>query len=254
MDPAGKIAIVTGGASGLGEATARSLAAAGAQVVSLDLNDASTSGIMALRCDITDPDSVEQAMATVLERCGRIDICVNSAGIGGVEQIATAKAPCDLASFRRVIEVNLMGAVHVTRLAAHHMIANSPTGADGERGLILNACSIAAFGGQEGMGAYTATKAALVGLTLVWARDLSRHGIRVMGIAPGFFATPMTAGMPEPLIDELVAGTEFPRRAGTPQEFAELALFIVRNPMLNGDVIRLDGGTRPPARTSWAAG
>jgi len=252
MDPAGKVAIVTGGTSGLGEATARALIAAGAHAVSLDLNGATD--IPSIHCDVTDPDSVAAAIAAVVQRWGHIHICVNSAGIGGIGPIATAEGPGDLATFRRLIEVNLMGAVHVTRLAAHHMIANPPSGPDGERGLILNACSIASFEGQEGMGAYTATKAALAGLTLVWARDLSRHGIRAMGIAPGFFATPMTAGMPGPLVQELLADAEFPRRAGTAEEFAELALFIVRNPMLNGDVIRLDGGTRPPARTSWAAG
>lgn len=250
MDPAGKIAMVTGGASGLGEATARALIGAGAHAISLDLDGAAD--IPSIRCDVTDPDSVAQAMAAVLERWGQIHICVNSAGLGGIGQIATAEGPGDLATFRRLVEVNLMGAVHVTRLAAHHMIANPPSGPDGERGLILNACSIAGFEGQEGMGAYAATKAALAGLTLVWARDLSRHGIRAMGIAPGFFATPMTAGMPGPLVDELLGTVEFPRRPGTAEEFAELALFIVRNPMLNGDVIRLDGGTRPPARTSWA--
>ena len=252
MDPAGKVAIVTGGASGLGEATARALIAAGAHAISLDLNDATD--IPSIRCDVTDPNSVAGAIATVLDRWGHIHICVNSAGIGGIGQIATPEGPGDLATFRRLVEVNLMGAVHVTRLAAHHMIANPVSGADGERGLILNACSIASFEGQEGMGAYTATKAALAGLTLVWARDLSRHGIRAMGIAPGFFATPMTAAMPPSLVEELVTGAEFPRRPGSAEEFAELALFILRNPMLNGDVIRLDGGTRPPARTSWAAG
>jgi NAD(P)-dependent dehydrogenase (short-subunit alcohol dehydrogenase family) len=252
MDPAGKVAIVTGGTSGLGEATARALIEAGAHAISLDLNQATD--IPSIRCDVTDPDSVAGAIAAVIQRWGHIHICVNSAGIGGIGPIATAEAPGDLATFRRLIEVNLMGAVHVTRLAAHHMIANPPSGPDGERGLILNACSIASFEGQEGMGAYTATKAALAGLTLVWARDLSRHGIRAMGIAPGFFATPMTAGIPAPLVQELMADAEFPRRPGTTREFAELALFILRNPMLNGDVIRLDGGTRPPARTSWAAG
>jgi NAD(P)-dependent dehydrogenase (short-subunit alcohol dehydrogenase family) len=252
MDPAGKVAIVTGGTSGLGEATARALIEAGAHAISLDLNQATD--IPSIRCDVTDPDSVAAAIAAVIQRWGHIHICVNSAGIGGIGPIATAEAPGDLATFRRLIEVNLMGAVHVTRLAAHHMIANPPSGPDGERGLILNACSIASFEGQEGMGAYTATKAALAGLTLVWARDLSRHGIRAMGIAPGFFATPMTAGIPAPLVQELMADAEFPRRPGTTREFAELALFILRNPMLNGDVIRLDGGTRPPARTSWAAG
>jgi len=189
MDPAGKVAIVTGGASGLGSATALALAAAGASPIALDFDDSSANGIDDIRCDVSDPASVEAAIAHVMAKAGRIDICINCAGIGGIGQIATAQGPGDLAAFRRIVDTNLMGAVHVTAYAAHHMIANEPSGADGERGLILNACSIASFEGQEGMGAYTATKAAVAGLTLVWARDLSRHGIRAMGIAPSFFAT-----------------------------------------------------------------
>lgn len=250
LDPRGKIIIVTGGASGLGAATAQMLEDAGAQTVSFDHEAAPT---FSIRCDITDDAAVEQAIAQTLARFGRIDGLVNCAGVGGLGSIATPDGPGDIAAFRRVIDINLIGAFNVARHAAFHMIANSPEGSDGERGLIINACSIASFEGQEGMGPYTAAKAGLASLTLVWARDLSRHGIRSMGIAPGFFATPMTSGIPADLVSELLETAEFPRRPGTAREFAELALFIFRNPMLNGDVIRLDGGTRPPARTRWTA-
>ena len=153
-----------------------------------------------------------------------------------------------------MIAVNLIGAVRVAAEVAHRMIGNQPTGPDGERGVILNTCSIASFEGQEGMGAYTAAKAALKELTLVWARDLSRHAIRVNGVAPGFMATPMVAGLPPPLVDELLADVEFPKRAGTPEDFAAAIEFLVRTPLVNGEVLRLDGGARPPARTRWASG
>ena len=133
------------------------------------------------------------------------------------------------------------------------MIAAEPDGPDGERGVIVNACSIASFEGQEGMGAYTAAKAGLAGLVLVWARDLSRHHIRVCGVAPGFMATPMVAGVPEPVVTELLRNAEFPRRPGRADEFAAVVEFIVRTPLINGEVIRLDAGTRPPARSSFGA-
>jgi NAD(P)-dependent dehydrogenase (short-subunit alcohol dehydrogenase family) len=153
-----------------------------------------------------------------------------------------------------VIEVNLLGAATVAAEVGHRMTANAPSGPDGERGVIVNTCSIASFGGQEGMGAYTAAKSALAALTLVWARDLSKYSIRVMGIAPGFMATPMVAFLPDDFVAELLKDAEFPKRAGRADEFAELAEFIIRTPLLNGDVIRLDGGTRPPARTQWSQG
>src|SRR5690606_36902477 len=154
---------------------------------------------------------------------------------------------------RQVIEVNLVGAINVTAAVAHRMTHNHPEGEDGERGVIVNACSIASFEGQEGMTAYTAAKAGLAGLTLVWTRDLSRYGIRCMGVAPGFMATPMVGFLPEDFVAELLADAEFPRRAGRAEEFARVVRFIVENPLLNGDVIRLDAGTRPPARTRWSA-
>jgi NAD(P)-dependent dehydrogenase (short-subunit alcohol dehydrogenase family) len=249
MDVKGKTALVTGGASGLGGALVSNLLSAGAQVVVMDLRPSDLPDARSILCDITD----EAAVAAAITQIGPLSILANMAGIGGIGQIATAAGPGDIAAFRTVIDVNLIGAVNVTAHAAHHMIGNAPDGPDGTRGVILNACSIASFEGQEGMGAYGASKAALAALTLIWARDLSRYAIRCVGIAPGFFATPMTAHMPQALVDELVGGMEYPRRAGTAEEFADAAMFLIRNPMINGEVLRLDGGARPPARTRWTA-
>ena len=254
MDPAGKVAVVTGGNSGLGEAAALRLVERGATVVSLDRGGAAPAGTTLVACDVTDPASVAAAVAEMIDRHGRIDILLNNAGIGGIGPIATPEGPGDLAQFRAVIEVNLLGATSVAAHVAHRMIGNEPVGPDGERGVIVNTCSIASFGGQEGMGAYTAAKSALRELTLVWARDLSQYGIRVMGIAPGLMTTPMVAFLPDSFIGELLKDAEFPKRAGTAEEFAEVAEFIIRTPLLNGDVIRLDAGTRPTARTQWGAG
>jgi NAD(P)-dependent dehydrogenase (short-subunit alcohol dehydrogenase family) len=249
MEPAGKVAVVTGGNSGLGEATVRALLAAGAHVVSFDLAGEAPDGARLIPCDVSDQGSVARAVASI---DGPIHILVNCAGIGGLGPIASADGPGDLAAMRKVIEVNLLGAIAVTAEVAHRMTGNAPEGEDGERGVIVNACSIASFEGQEGMTAYTASKAALAALTLVWVRDLSKHAIRCMGIAPGFMDTPMVSFLPPDFVAELIKDTEFPKRAGRSEEFARLALFIVENPLLNGEVIRLDAGTRPPARTQWS--
>lgn len=254
MDPAGKVAVVTGGNSGLGEGAARHLLAAGATLVSLDVAGEPPAGADFVRCDVTDAGEVAAAVEQVIARYGRIDILLNNAGIGGLGPIATADGPGDLAAFRRVIEVNLLGAATAAAHVAHRMIGNVPSGAEGERGVIVNTCSIASFEGQEGMGAYTAAKAALKELTLVWARDLSRHAIRVNGVAPGFMATPMVAMLPPALVAELLKDVEFPKRAGTAEDFAAVVEFLIRTPLVNGEVIRLDGGARPPARTTWASG
>ncbi|GAA0271671.1 3-hydroxyacyl-CoA dehydrogenase [Alteraurantiacibacter aestuarii] len=253
MDPQGRLAVITGGNSGLGEATARALLARGARVVSLDLGGTAPAGADFIACDVSDPAQVKGAVQQIAGRHGQIHILVNSAGIGGMGAIASADGPGDVAAIRKVIDVNLMGAINVTAEVAHRMIGNDPVGPDDERGVIINACSIASFEGQEGMSAYTAAKAALAGLTLVWTRDLSAHHIRVAGIAPGFMATPMVAFLPEDFVAELLQGCEFPKRAGRADEFASTALFIIENALLNGEVIRLDAGTRPPARTAWSA-
>lgn len=254
MEPNGKVAVISGGASGLGAATAAALAAAGAQVAVLDLvPPPDCERIQGFRCDVTDAQMTSTVIDAVMSRFGRIDICVNCAGIGGIAAIATPDGPQDLTEFRRIVEVNLIGTVNLTRLAAHRMLANPGEGADRERGVIINTASIASFEGQQGMGAYSASKAAVAALTLVWTRDLSAANIRAMSIAAGYFATPMTAGLPQPLVDELLETVEFPRRAGRPEEFAQVVLFIVRNAMLNGEVIRLDGGTRARARSRWTS-
>lgn len=254
MDPKGKVALVSGGNSGLGKGAAERLLAAGAAVVSLDVAGDVPAGIDFIECDVAEEESVELAVREAFDRHGRIDILLNNAGIGGLGPIATPEGPGDMAAFRRVLEVNLVGAMQLAAHAAHRMIGNEPSGPDGERGVIVNSCSIASFEGQEGMSAYTAAKAALAALTLVWARDLSKHAIRVNGVAPGLMATPMVAGLPPPLLEELVADNEFPRRAGTAQEFADVVEFLIRTPLINAEVIRLDGGARPPARTRWGAG
>ncbi|WEK45937.1 MAG: SDR family oxidoreductase [Candidatus Andeanibacterium colombiense] len=253
MDPAGKVAIVSGGNSGLGEGAVKRLLAARATVVSLDVGGDAPIGAEFVQCDVSDEASVAAAIATVIERHGRIDILLNNAGVGGIGSIASADGPGDIADFRRVIGVNLIGAATLAAHAAHAMTKNEPAGPDGERGVIVNSCSIASYEGQEGMGAYTAAKSALLALTLVWARDLSKYAIRVNGVAPGFMATPMVAMLPPDFVGELLQGNEFPKRAGTADEFAAVAEFIIRTPLINGEVIRLDGGARPPARTAWSA-
>jgi NAD(P)-dependent dehydrogenase (short-subunit alcohol dehydrogenase family) len=251
MDPAGKVAVVSGGNSGLGEGGVRRLLAAGATVVSLDLPGEAPDGSDYVPCDVSDESAVAAAVAEVLKRHGRIDILLNNAGIGGIGPIASAEGPGDMDAFRRVVGVNLIGAANLAAHVSHAMIANAPSGEDGERGVIINTCSIASYEGQEGMGAYTAAKSALLALTLVWARDLAKHAIRVNGVAPGFMATPMVAMLPPEFVEELLKGNEFPKRAGTADDYAQVVEFLIRTPLVNGEVIRLDGGARPPARTTW---
>ena len=253
MDPSGKVAIVTGGNSGLGEGGVHRLLRAGATVVSLDLSGQPPAGADFVECDVGDEASVKAAVQRVADRYGEIHMLLNNAGIGGLGAVATPEGPCDMGQFREVIGVNLVGATQVAAHVAHRMIGNKPSGPDEERGVIINTCSIASFEGQEGMSAYTAAKAALAALTLVWARDLSRHGIRVNAVAPGLMDTPMVAGLPPPFLDELIEGNEFPRRAGTADEYAAVAEFLIRTPLINGEVVRLDAGARPPARTKWGS-
>ena len=254
MDPRGKLAVITGGNSGLGEGAARRLLADGANVVCLDVAGDAPAGAQFIACDVSDPASVKHAVGQVVDQHGPIHILLNNAGIGGIGPIASADGPGDLDAFRRVIAVNLLGAVNVAAEVAHRMIGNDPCDPDGERGVIVNTCSIASFEGQEGMGAYTAAKSALKELTLVWARDLSRYGIRVNGVAPGFMATPMVAMLPPDFVAELLGDVEFPKRAGTGEDFAAAVDFLIRTTLVNGEVVRLDGGARPPARTKWASG
>jgi len=252
MDPQGKVAVISGGNSGLGAAAARHLAAKGAIAVCLDIAGEAPAGADFVHCDVSDEASVADAVGQAVQRHGRIDILLNNAGLGGLAPLATEDGPGDMDLFRSIIGVNLLGAAQLAAQVSHRMMANEPSGPDGERGVIVNTCSIASFEGQEGMGAYTASKSALAALTLVWARDLSRHNIRVNGVAPGFMATPMVAMLPDAMVTELLADNEFPKRAGTGEDFAATVEFVIRTPLLNGEVIRLDGGARPPARTKWS--
>jgi NAD(P)-dependent dehydrogenase (short-subunit alcohol dehydrogenase family) len=215
VDPSGKLAVVTGGNSGLGEGGVRRLLGAGATVVSLDLAGKPPLGADFVECDVGDEASVQSAVRQVAERYGEIHMLLNNAGIGGLAPVATAEGPCDMDQFRKIVGVNLIGATQVAAQVAHRMIGNRPSGPDQERGVIVNTCSIASFEGQEGMGAYTAAKAALAALTLVWARDLSHHGIRVNAVAPGFMDTPMVAALPPAFVDETAVQSglrQFPER------------------------------------------
>ena len=251
MNIQGKVALVSGGASGLGAATVRMIAGAGGRALILDLNDglgralASQLGDAArfARADVTNPAEVEQAVKAATDAFGALHICVNCAGIGDPQKLIDKEGPADLGRFSRVISINLIGTFNVARLAAWAIARNEPD-AGGERGVIINTASVAAFDGQIGQAAYSASKGGIVGMTLPLARDLSRNGIRVMTIAPGLFDTPLLARLPEDVKASLGAMVPFPRRLGQPDEYALLARQIIENPMLNGEVIRLDGAIR----------
>ncbi len=249
MDLENTAALVTGGASGLGEATARALAAAGAKVALLDMNEAraaevaSEIGGIALACNVASAESAEAAVAEARAQHGAARILINCAGIGKSGRVVGKAGPMPLEDFRRVIEVNLIGSFNLIRLMAADAETLPPL-ADGARGVIVNTASVAAFDGQIGQAAYSASKGGIVGMTLPIARDLARSGIRVCTIAPGIFATPMLRGLPQEVQDSLAASIPFPRRLGQPEEFAALAMHIIANPMLNGETIRLDGAIR----------
>jgi NAD(P)-dependent dehydrogenase (short-subunit alcohol dehydrogenase family) len=251
MNIHGLAAIVTGGASGLGAATARALAGAGAKVAVLDINAAAVEqvaaeiGGIALACDVTSEESVVAAMAAARDRHGPVRVCVSCAGIVTPGKVVGRKGPHSLDSFARVIGVNLIGTFNVMRLAAAEMAAQEPL-AGGERGVVVNTASIAAWEGQVGQCAYAASKGGVAALSLPAARELAPLGIRVMAIAPGYFGTPMLAGMPDEVMDGLVASTLFPHRLGDPAEYGRMVLAIVDNPMLNGSAVRLDGAVRMP--------
>jgi len=256
MEIRGSTALVTGGGSGLGEATARELVARGARVAILDLprspgaEVAKSLGPAALfsEADVTDEDQVAAALERALRELGPLRALVCCAGIGTPGRVVDKTGqPLALASFRKVVEVNLIGTFNVTRLAAARMLANTPNAA-GERGVIVNTASIAAFEGQIGQAAYAASKGGVVGMTLPLARDLAAAGIRVCTIAPGLFATPLLMGLPEPARAALAQSIPFPPRLGEPPEYAALACHILENTMLNGELIRLDGALRMAPR------
>ena len=253
MDIKGHTAIITGGASGLGAATAEALAAAGAKVALLDVNVqaaealAKKLGGIAVSCDVTSDTSAEAAIAKVRERYGAGRVLVNCAGIGPPKRIVGKHGPMPLADYKRVIEINLIGTFNMLRLAAADMCKLEPL-ADGERGVIVSTASVAAFEGQIGQAAYASSKGGVAALTMPASRELAQFGIRVMTIAPGIFETPMLTSLPKEAQDSLGASVPFPKRLGKPAEFAELVSFIVRNGYLNGEVIRLDGALRMAPR------
>lgn len=246
MKISGISAVVTGGASGMGAATARHLASLGAKVALLDINAANCEAVAkeiggaAFTCDITDAASAEAALNDAKARHGAARIVVNCAGIAPGARILGRNGPHDLALFRKVIEVNLIGTFNMMRLAAADMAQTEPLD-EGERGVIINTASIAGFEGQIGQAAYSASKGGIIGLTLPAARELANSGIRVMTIAPGLIETPLFAGLAPTAVEALTASTLFPKRLGKAQEFAHLVQTIVENIMLNGSTIRLDG-------------
>jgi NAD(P)-dependent dehydrogenase (short-subunit alcohol dehydrogenase family) len=253
MELNGISAIVTGGASGLGGATARALAAGGARVTIVDVNRAAAEaaaqelGGIACMCDVADAEAGERAFAAARAAHGPVRVLVNCAGIGTAGRVVGKEGPLALAAYERVIRVNLIGTFNMLRLAAAEMSAAEPL-AEGERGVIVNTASVAAYEGQVGQAAYASSKAGVVGLTLPAARELARFGVRVVTIAPGLFMTPMMASLPAEIQASLGASVPYPARLGQPEEYAALALHIVANRMLNGETIRLDGALRMAPR------
>jgi NAD(P)-dependent dehydrogenase (short-subunit alcohol dehydrogenase family) len=252
MEIEGAGAIVVGGASGLGEASVRALHERGAAVTIADVNAekgealASELGLAFVSCDVREEDQVQAAIAHATGAEGGLRVAVCCAGTGWAQKVAGSKGPHPLLPFEMIISINLIGTFNVLRHAASAMIANDAVG--GERGVCVNTASIAAFDGQVGQIAYSASKGGVVGMTLPAARDLSQYGIRVNTIAPGLFDTPLLAALPEEARQKLGAGVPFPQRLGQPSEYAQLVCQIVENRMLNGETIRLDGALRMPPR------
>ncbi len=242
-------AIITGGASGLGEATARHFAQSGAQVTLLDRDEARGTAVADdiggafVATDVTDETSVQNAVNTAVDKMGGISVCVNCAGIAWAIKTVGRDGPHALDAFQTTIDINLVGSFNVARLAAVEMAKNTPE-PDGARGVIINTASIAAFDGQKGQAAYAASKGGIVGMTLPMARDLASTGVRVMAIAPGIFLTPMLQSLSEDVQAQLAADVPNPPRLGDPKEYGRLAGFIVEMGYMNGEVIRLDGALR----------
>lgn len=242
--------IVTGGASGMGAATAKYLAAQGAKVALLDMNLEKAEILakeihgIALQCDVSNAESAERAVAHAKEAHGVARVLVNCAGIAPGKRIVGKEGVMPLADFKKVIDINLIGSFNLLRLVAGDLAEVEPLDAHGERGVVINTASIAAFEGQIGQSAYSASKGGIVGMTLACARDLAKLGIRVMTIAPGIMQTPMMSAMPQNVQDSLAAQMPFPQRLGEPSEFASLVLHIIENQYLNGETIRLDAAVR----------
>ncbi|MBA3980628.1 MAG: 3-hydroxyacyl-CoA dehydrogenase [Alcanivorax sp.] len=256
MDIANVVAVVTGGASGLGQATAEAIVAKGGRVMILD-RDAERAATVAadlgdnagsVACDVTDAASVEAAIKATLDKFGALHVCVNCAGVGSaMKTVGRENKPHDLGVFEMVVKINLIGTFNVTRLAAAAMAENAP-GEDNERGLVVNTASVAAFDGQVGQVAYSATKGGVVGMTLPIARDLAPLGIRCNTIAPGIFNTPLMNAAPDKVKQPLIDMTQFPKRLGHPPEFAALVCHMIENAFMNGETIRLDGAIRMQPR------
>jgi NAD(P)-dependent dehydrogenase (short-subunit alcohol dehydrogenase family) len=250
MEIKGIAAVITGGGSGMGAETARFLARAGAKVAVLDINAdavravARETGGLGIVCDVTSDESVTAALKQAKETHGAARIAISCAGIAPGMRVVGRDGPHSLDFFSKVINVNLVGTFNLLRLAAADMSALEPLDETGERGVIINTASIAAYEGQIGQAAYAASKGGVVGMTLPAARELAKFGIRVVTIAPGLMATPMLAGMSQDVQDSLIAGTVFPKRLGTAAEFAKLALHVIDNALINGETIRLDGAVR----------
>ena len=256
MDISGSSFIVTGGASGLGEATVERLIADGARVAIFDLNTERGEALAekhqgsALFCkvNVADEASAMAGVAAAKEAFGAIHVCVNCAGVPTIGRVVGRDGPHPYDEFKRVIDVNLNGTFNICRLTAAEMLKNEPIGDDGERGVIVNTSSMAGIEGQMGQSAYAASKAGIIGLMLPMTRDLAQFGVRVSVIAPGLFETPLVSGAPEKVRDKLISELEFPKRMGAPSEFASLVAHIVQNPYINGELIRLDGGVRARPR------
>lgn len=243
-------ALITGGASGLGAACSKQLAKNGVNVVIFDNNIEAAEHLatevsgLAIHCDVADPNSVDNAFNELQKNANTPRVCINCAGIAPAKRIVGKNGPMPFEDFTRTIDINLNGTFNIMRNVSHLMTQLDPINEHGERGVIINTASVAAYEGQLGQAAYSASKAGVVGLTLPAARELSRFGIRVNTIAPGLFATPMLLGMPQEVQDNLTSSMPFPKRFGKPEEFASLVVEIIKNPMLNGSVIRLDGALR----------
>jgi len=256
MDINNKVAIVTGGASGLGLATVVHLLQKGAKVVIFDINEELAQkatqqfgeNVTYQIVNVSDEESVNKAIQHTIEYFGSLHICVNCAGIAPPQKVIGRSGAMPLENFKKVIDINLIGTFNTLRLAAAEMTKNDMNEESPERGVIINTSSVAAFEGQMGQAAYSASKAGVVGMTLPIARDLSSSGIRINAIAPGLFRTPMAAGLDEKVIEKLESLVEFPKRLGRPEEFAKLVAFLIENEYINGEVIRLDGAIRMQPR------
>jgi 3-hydroxyacyl-CoA dehydrogenase/3-hydroxy-2-methylbutyryl-CoA dehydrogenase len=255
MEIKGATAVVTGGASGLGEASVRRLVADGAKVSILDFDEARGNKVAAelgeavifCKTDVTNEKTVQEAIDKTVGSWGAVHIAINCAGVGTPAKVLSKRGSISIEEFNRVIQINLVGTMIVIKLAAEKMVNNTPN-EDGEKGVVINTASVAAFDGQIGQAAYSSSKAAVVGMTLPIAREFADYGIRVVTIAPGLFDTPLLAGLPEKAKESLIKMVPFPKRLGRPHEYAQLAKHIIENPVLNGETIRLDQAIRMAAR------